>query len=103
MRYPTQEEMELWLKVATGKHVPVILPNPITAPAVAQIDLHHLTVHSAYMAVTSFIEKSKNYDLKRVVVITGRSGQIKKEFPHWVSSYRFNELPNGGSFEIYIG
>ena len=103
-RYPTPEEMALWLNVATGKHVPVVLPNPIKQQPDTLIDLHNLSVMQAYEAVSVFLSKLTDYDVLEVVIITGKSGIIRKEFPLWMEKkkLRFVELPNGGSFRVYI-
>ncbi len=67
------------------------------------IDLHGLVLKDAHTALMVFLRDTKR---KTVTVITGRSGEIKREFPHWVSDHpkvkTIRELPNRGSFEVSL-
>ncbi len=67
------------------------------------IDLHGMTIQEAYFFTIDFL---KNTPHKTVTVITGKSGDICREFPMWlnrVPSVRtFIELNGGGAFEVRL-
>lgn len=71
-----------------------------------RLDLHGYTVQGAYEATRSFIEQARYDRLRRVTVITGRSGQIRREFPHWMRTNsdvaRFIETRGGGGFHMML-
>lgn len=79
---------------------------PTARRAETSIDLHGMTVHAAYGALSLFISDSKYTPCRSIVVITGRSGQIKTELPRWMESNHnvrsVEELPNQGSFRVWL-
>lgn len=53
----------------------VVLPS--------RLDLHGYTIHNAWIAFGEFIEQHHLAGTKTVIVVTGRSGQIAREFKEW--------------------
>ncbi len=51
-----------------------------------KLDLHGFTLEDAYQEFTDFIYEAYQGSIPKVEVITGKSGQIRKEFPHWAES-----------------
>ena len=67
------------------------------------LDLHGMTLAQAHRAFQMFAaEAARNY--KTAIVITGRSGQIRREFPAWASLHprirSSSMMPNQGSFKV---
>ena len=48
-----------------------------------KLDLHGLTLEEAFDEFTDFIYEAYTNNLSKVEIVTGKSGQIKKEFPYW--------------------
>ncbi len=52
-----------------------------------------------------FVEEAVR-DHKAAIIITGRSGQIRKEFPEWASLHSrivsCSMMPNQGSFKVTL-
>lgn len=73
-----------------------------SAPEPLCLDLHGMTVQDAYDRTRAFLSVSSG----SVMVITGKSGIIRAEFPYWldgfdaVASYR--ECNGGGAFKIAL-
>lgn len=71
-----------------------------------RLDLHGYTVQAAYEATEAFIERARYSRLRRVTVITGRSGQIRREFPHWMMKNEYvssiEQINGGGGFFIIL-
>jgi DNA-nicking Smr family endonuclease len=79
-------------------HAPIPLPvSPST------LDLHGLTVTDAYRASIDFVENSGR---KSMTIITGKSGQIRREFERWMEGlprvHSCVEKHGGGAFTIRI-
>lgn len=72
--------------------------------AEAKIDLHGFTVEVAYQQCKSKLQAYYDREYSTVEVITGKSGQIRAEFPFWLENwgYRGQVLPGNGSFLIYL-
>ena len=69
------------------------------------LDLHGFTLNEAYIKTLEFIEKSSNNGFKKINIITGASGEIKKEFATWISnnkSIQSFSLKNKGEYEIFL-
>lgn len=112
------EDKELWRQVTEGL-VPLVLTTTAAAirppaPAVARhrpfrqiLDLHGLTLSDAHAQTKKVIFEARAfYGLKHVTVITGLSGQIRREFPFWVEVLpefrRIEPLNGGGAFRVYL-
>ena len=48
-----------------------------------KLDLHDLNLEEAYDEFNEFINKAYSDNISKVEVITGKSGQIRREFPYW--------------------
>ena len=64
-----------------GPGIPRAHPEP---PEPREIDLHGHTVQDAFENVMIFLDCSP---YRRVLVITGKSGQICREFPEWAARH----------------
>lgn len=66
------------------------------------IDLHGFHIHDAYQHVSNFLYQNKFSKLKKVKFITGKSGEIKREFPFWMDNlgYQYTISDGGGSFIV---
>ena len=51
-----------------------------------KLDLHDLTHEEAYDEFKEFIHRAYSDNIGKVEVITGKSGRIRQEFPHWAES-----------------
>ena len=51
-----------------------------------KLDLHGFTLEEAYQEFSDFIYSAYEDSISKVEIITGNSGQIKKEFPHWAEN-----------------
>jgi DNA-nicking Smr family endonuclease len=67
------------------------------------IDLHGLTVQDAYRVVVEFIN-TRSAD--NILIITGKSGQIRKECPDWLllnpRVRSWEEQNGGGAFRVKL-
>src|SRR5690606_33391943 len=77
----------------------------------ARLDLHGYTVDNAFGAVYDFIRKCHRNHQRSVIIITGKSGRIKQEFPRWINfpeiadmvlSFTTATLRDGGSGAYYV-
>lgn len=106
------KDMHLW-EIVKRRFAPLGQPSTGTRYqggfAVAcpeMIDLHGLTVQEAHERVRHYLIQATYGRLKRVTVITGRSGQIRQEFPTWAKLHpdvrSIRELNGGGAFEVRL-
>ena len=69
-----------------------------------RMDLHAVTVHEAFGRVQEHIYQGVQNGYKRLMIITGRSGQINQEMPRWLERNprvrSVKQMPNGGSWEV---
>jgi DNA-nicking Smr family endonuclease len=82
------------------------VPNVIKQKTLTnKLDLHGLTVNEAYITTMDFV-KNAQYIYSSVIVITGMSGIIFKEFPKWFEKHslvrKIEHLNNCGKFRIYF-
>jgi DNA-nicking Smr family endonuclease len=77
----------------------------------ARLDLHGYKLDEAYAKTCEFIARCQRNQKRCVLIITGKSGNIKKEFSHWVNSPEIADLVlsfttasprDGGSGAYYI-
>ncbi len=71
-----------------------------------KLDLHGLTLDEAYSATNDFLIEAV-HEYKSVTVVTGVSGDIKREFPFWFDKQhplvnRIEELNGGGAYRVYF-
>ena len=77
---------------------------------VVEIDLHGISTQNAYNLCMDKIEEAYENGTRRMRFITGKSGQIKFEFPIWLQNNKFisnvtqSAPKNGGdgSFDVTI-
>lgn len=104
-RYPTKEELELWRKV-NETDLPAFLSVKNIPPFESTLDLHNMTIQDAYNAVYSHILKSYENGYNKILHITGKSGNICKEFPFWIERNKYvryaESLNGGGSWKITL-
>ena len=71
-----------------------------------KLDLHDLTLEEAYEEFRDFIHDAYTNSISKVEVITGKSGQIRKEFPYWSENshqIKYHKISwHEGSFVIKI-
>ena len=71
-----------------------------------KLDLHDLTLDEAYQEFQDFIFQAYLDNISKVEIITGKSGQIRKEFPYWSENshqIKYHEVSwHGGSFTVKI-
>ena len=71
-----------------------------------KLDLHGLTLEEAFEEFTGFIYEAYTNNLSKVEIITGKSGQIRKEFPYWSeNNHQIKTVTpswHGGSYEVKI-
>lgn len=77
------------------------LPLPVSR---STLDLHGLTVNDAYRATLDFIANSGRRST--LTIITGKSGQIRREFERWVGGlpkvHSVTPKCGGGAFTVRI-
>lgn len=57
-----------------------------------RIDLHGFTQAQAHSALLHFIRQSTAQEARTVLVITGKSGVLRRQVPHWLASPDFRAL-----------
>lgn len=86
--------------VAPALHVQVRPPLPSSI-----LDLHGMTLQRAHSAFERFVTDVAGHH-KSAIIITGRSGQIRREFPAWAAlNPRIRSsimMHNQGSFKVTI-
>jgi len=93
--------------VRASEGLPVTtIPAPRDQGYDPRLDLHGVTVHKAFGLVQEHIYQGAQRGYKRLLVITGRSGQINQELPRWLEQNTtvrsIKQLSNGGSWEVLI-
>jgi len=70
------------------------------------LDLHGYGLNDARFESVMFIKDAKKFKLKYVRIVTGLSGQIRREFPLWLENIpeirRYEVLNGGGAFKIFL-
>ena len=78
-------------------------PKPVVETPQRSLDLHGMTVQQAYEATMEFVNQSDG----DITVVTGKSGQIKREFARWLEDNgrvnKIHEQVGGGSYGILLG
>ena len=71
-----------------------------------KLDLHDYSLEDAYQKCQEFIGEAYMNRIKKIEIITGKSGPICKEFPFWAeSNHQVQYIEpswHGGSFIIKI-
>jgi DNA-nicking Smr family endonuclease len=109
----TPEDSKLW-NIVKRRCVPLGQPvpgDPVTsrleqAPRPRLLDLHHCTLEEAYSATREFIEHARDEGWREIEIVTGRSGQIRREFETWAVQNPkvrgIEPLHGGGAFRVKI-
>jgi dsDNA-specific endonuclease/ATPase MutS2 len=70
------------------------------------LDLHHLTVQQAHDRSAEFIDCAHDAGKGSIEIITGRSGDIRREFETWAQLHprvrSIEPLNGGGAFRIKL-
>jgi DNA-nicking Smr family endonuclease len=103
----THDDHHLWDLFTRGLHSFVTRRSSVITRHVFSrtIDLHGMTVNEAHTTTRDYLKEASQRGEKSVMIITGRSGIIRREFPSWLqfSHIRnFEELNGGGAFKIYF-
>lgn len=114
-RKTTQEEQALFRKtVARGALlVAVEKQNDIRVAArgVPKLDLHGKTQAAAHRALLAFCEAATQRGQLRALVVTGKSGVLKRMVPRWLAEADFKSLvakiepapiSQGGEGALYV-
>ncbi len=96
---------DLWKRVcATVTPLDKAPKKKITKPAkprIRTIDLHGMTVQDAYDLMHNVLPDWKQ---KTLIIITGKSGRIFREFPTWMANFPnvsgYILLPSGGAYQL---
>ena len=71
-----------------------------------KLDLHGFTLEDAFDEFSDFIYEAYNDNLSNVEIVTGKSGQIRKEFPFWSeNNHQIRSIEaswHGGSFVVKL-
>ena len=70
-----------------------------------RIDLHGLTLHDAYVNTVEFIQSHIDNGSDSIRIVTGASGNIKKEFVSWILKTKcikkYLQISNG-EYKIWL-
>lgn len=79
-------------------------PDPEREPSA--IDLHGDTIHRAYLRVRDTISAARAAGRRDLVVVTGRSGSIRGEFPSWAALHpgviAMDPMHGGGAYRLRL-
>jgi DNA-nicking Smr family endonuclease len=90
-----------------GQHEVLRTAPPLrTKHAEPLLDLHNLTIASAHAAALDHIQRCSREGITKVTIVTGKSGPISTEFPHWLHNRsevrRSAPLNDGGAWEVWL-
>ena len=96
----TDEDRKLFRHAVDNWQIVIVRPRIEYRPTI--LDLQGITVQSAYECAYRFIYESYIYNIKRIIIITGKSGVICMECIRWLHTEKFLryvqrvEVMNGG-------
>jgi DNA-nicking Smr family endonuclease len=112
------DDMEEWKRATNGVHkleakqMVSMKDNPVyTSPAreILGYDLHGMTVQQAFEHTIKLLQRAYEYHMDKFTIITGKSGQIRREFAGWLENPElakyvryYRQQSSGGSFVVYI-
>jgi DNA-nicking Smr family endonuclease len=76
-----------------------------------RFDLHGMTQAQAHGALSRFLHSARSRDARLVLVITGKSGVLRRQVPQWLALPEFRELivsvepaaiQHGGEGALYV-
>ena len=69
-------------------------------------DCHDLSINECYNQLMEFIESHYQYGSKKLTIVTGKSGSIRREFEEWMRNNEFVRYfklkQNKGSWDVYL-
>lgn len=118
------QDLQLWLSVmheVQPLHKPYVMPSHVhvapcmnrgqthqvtsQTPLKLTWDLHGMTVQQAHVLVMHQIDQLHD-QVKYITFITGRSGIMHEEFPHWVSQSPWvksvESVHAGGTYRVWF-
>lgn len=109
----SKEDLDVWNNYITNlynKPESKFMPSKIIDDIPTYIDLHGLTIQTAFQKTNDFLVSHSTIGTKVVTIITGKSGKINDEFPYWCSNFPFirectpikDSRGNFGSFMVYF-
>lgn len=115
MNHQTREADERLWQAYVADVTPIngpIIPSRRTMPLRGlrqalqpSLDLHGMTLQEAHKAVCGFLEAATG-QYRSVVVVTGSSGAIRREFLHWCAGMcqvrRVETMNGGGAFRLHF-
>ncbi len=113
MKTLTENDKRIW-DAFVQNVTPLGQPSPSTPPIPVPIiksdnqnklDLHGLTLNEAFLTTKEFIQTAVSNN-KSITIITGMSGDIKREFPYWMENNHLvssiEEMNGGGAYKIFF-
>jgi DNA-nicking Smr family endonuclease len=117
----SKEDLVIWQEAVKGV-TSLDMPTDVTSsqPSVVRSyphaewmphthDLHGFTVEGAYRYMVALLDELQNHNYGVVRIITGKSGQIRQEFPAWMQTSRLSLHirkihieSTGGSFIVWL-
>lgn len=107
-RIVTDNDIKEWLRVDKSYKLPSYAQTKIYNPRIIPryIDCHGLDINNAYHEVMEFIDLHSQHKTKKITVVTGKSGSIRKEFESWLRDHKqvryFKLRPNKGSWDVFL-
>lgn len=103
----TREDHRLWdrikASVSSGLGGAFL---PIRPPFNPTLDLHGMQIHPAYFQVNDHIKEARRLGLKKVTIITGKSGPINSEFVKWLEDRpevrQITAKNGGGAYDVWL-
>jgi len=112
------EDQDAWKQAVAGvqpldvKQTISMKDRPIYSSPPKEVlgyDLHGMTVQQAFEHTVKLCARAFNYHINAITIVTGKSGQIRREFEGWLdnpalSQYvRYSRVQsNGGSYVVYL-
>jgi DNA-nicking Smr family endonuclease len=113
-----EDDMEAWQRATNGVHrledkqMVSMKDKPVFTTSVREVlgyDLHGMTVQEAFDHTIKLCARAYEYHINAITIITGKSGQIRREFEGWMDNPELSKFvryfrcqSNGGSFVVYL-
>lgn len=104
----SEKDKKDWENFIKGNFKIYLKPSYSTNINNYKIDLHGLTIQESFDLLKETLPKCSKNNIKELLIITGASGQIRKEFTEWVKNPIFKkyikkvEQKNTGSFILTL-
>jgi dsDNA-specific endonuclease/ATPase MutS2 len=112
------EDLDAWKQATNNVHplgtkqMPSMKDRPVYTTPVREVlgyDLHGMTVQQAFDHTIKLCSRAYNYHMDKITIITGKSGQIRREFESWLDNPQLSQYvrfcraqSSGGSFVVYM-